>query len=90
MCAPCVPENDELVERYIHHGRVVSVLKELRGKHKSHCLCFICLRFNPDTPENCEIAQATFENCLRFGTTTPMYECPKFSVIAGHGKVRRK
>jgi hypothetical protein len=29
---------------------------ELRGKHRSHCLCFICDRFNAGKPDSCPIA----------------------------------
>jgi hypothetical protein len=29
-------------------------------------------------PENCPIAQATYENCVRFNTVTPVFECPEF------------
>jgi len=68
-----------MIERYEHHGRNVAVFTERKGKHKEHCLCFSCAKFHPGTPENCHIAQATYENCVRYGTTTPMYECPDFN-----------
>ena len=55
------------------------VFDELRGKHKVHCLCFAgCKKFKPMQKDNCEIAQATFDNCVKFNTVTPMYECPEF------------
>jgi hypothetical protein len=66
------------IEKYVHHGGEVFVFSELKGQHRSHCLCFVCAAFKPNTPENCPIAQATFENCVKFNTTTPMYECPVF------------
>jgi hypothetical protein len=56
------------------------VFDKLKGKHRSHCLCFLCDKFFPNTTENCKIAQATFENCVKFNTVTPMYECPEFRV----------
>lgn len=68
-------------EQYEHHGATVWVDSNLKGQHRSHCLCFSCESFHPGTPENCEIAQATFENCVKFNTVTPMYECPKFVQI---------
>ena len=55
-----------------------AVFEELKGKHKDHCLCFKCDAFKPMTPENCKIAQATFDNCVKFNTVTPMYECPMY------------
>lgn len=67
------------IEQYEHHGKTVSVMEELKGKHRQHCLCFAgCRRFFPESPNNCRIAKATFENCVKFGITTPMYECPEY------------
>ena len=65
--------------QYEHHGKVVWVDRRLQGLHRSHCLCFKCEKFFPGLPNNCPIAQATFENCVKFNTTTPVYECPEFS-----------
>jgi hypothetical protein len=87
MCAPCVPDNDELVEQYLHHGKMVWVFKERKGQHRQHCLCFICFKFKPGQPDNCPIAQAVYENCVKFNLTTPMYECPEFQVLPGHERV---
>jgi len=66
-----------MIIKYEHHGWKVSVRDDLKGKHREHCLCFQCKLFKPGTPENCEKAQATFEHCVKYGTTTPMWECPK-------------
>lgn len=71
----------EQYEQYEHHGEQVWVDSELKGQHRNHCLCFKCDNFKPSTPDNCPIAQATFENCVKFNTVTPMYECPKFIQI---------
>ncbi len=67
--------------QYEHHGTTVWVDASLKGKHREHCLCFACEKFRPGTPENCPIAQATFENCVKFNTTTPVFECPEFVQI---------
>ena len=64
--------------KYTHHGNVVSVDEDLKGKHKEHCLCYRCSCFKPNTPENCPIAQATLQNCLAHKLVTPVFECPKF------------
>ena len=66
------------ITHYSHHGRMVFVRNDLRGKHRDHCLCFECAKFFPGTLQNCPIAQATYENCVKFNTTTPMWECPEF------------
>lgn len=68
------------VVRYKHHDVVVAVNEELKGKHREHCLCYHCVKFAPGKEHNCPIAQATYENCVKHGITTPMYECPKFSI----------
>lgn len=68
-----------MIELYVHHSREVSVMSHLKGKHREHCLCFQgCSRFKPNTPENCAIAQAIYDNCVRFDIVTPVWECPKF------------
>lgn len=68
----------EIVE-YEHHGAMVKVREDLKGRHRDFCLCFTenCKKFKPGQPDNCPIAQATFENCVKFNTTTPMWECPE-------------
>jgi len=69
-------------EVYEHHGRLVRVRADLRGRHREMCLCYDCLKFRPDSCRaegpNCPIAQAIYENCVRFGVTTPVFECPEF------------
>lgn len=64
---------------HTHHGTTVAVQAHLNGKHKQHCLCYQgCMKFKPGTPENCPIAQATFENCVKFDIVTPVWECPSY------------
>ena len=59
----------------------VWVMVHLKGKHRDHCLCHQnCMHFKPNEPDNCEIAQANFENCVKYGTVQPMWECPKFTL----------
>jgi hypothetical protein len=68
-------------EQHEHHGATIRVDSELKGQHRNHCLCFKCGSFKPGTPENCAIAQATYENRVKFNTVTPVYECPVFVQI---------
>jgi hypothetical protein len=68
-----------MITKYEHHGQEVFVIQEQKGKHRQNCLCFLgCAKFKPRTAENCEIAQAVYENCVRFNIVTPMWECPAF------------
>ena len=65
--------------QYVHHGATVCVDEELKGKHRSHCLCFRCKRFNPGVPEtNCSTANLLYAVCIRCDVVTPVYECPLF------------
>ena len=69
-------------EQYGHHGTVVYVDKELKGKHREHCLCWNCYYFKPGVPEtNCPIANLLYAVCLAHDLVTPVYECPKFKSI---------
>jgi hypothetical protein len=68
-----------MIIQYEHHGVIVKVLDSMKGKHREFCLCHCaCKYFKPGSSENCEIAQAVFENCIKFGIVTPMWECPKY------------
>ncbi len=64
--------------KYEHHGTDVFVFGELQGLHKDHCLCYLCTKFHPCEPDNCPIAQATYEHNVKYHITTPMWECPEF------------
>jgi hypothetical protein len=64
--------------KYNHHGQEVSVFAELKGQHRDHCLCMVCDKFKPGTEDHCPIAKDTYENCVKHGLCTPMFECPKF------------
>ncbi len=69
-----------MIITYEHHGATVSVQEENKGKHREHCLCFQgCSRFKPGTPDNCQIAQAVYHNCVEFNIVTPVWECPQYT-----------
>lgn len=64
--------------QYKHHGRDVWVNLGLQQLHRAYCLCWRCKKFKPGEEDNCPIAQDTYENCVKHGTVTPMWECPEF------------
>jgi len=67
------------IEEYEHHGNNVKVRSDLKGKHRSYCLCWICNKFKPEDRENnCPIANDTYENCIKNKLVTPVWECPEF------------
>jgi len=69
-------------ESYVHHGKPVYVNKKLKGKHKEHCLCFSCDKFNPGMPEeNCPIANLNYAVCLAHNLVLPVWECPEFQEV---------
>jgi len=69
-----------MFEEYEHHRKKVWVRTELKGKHRTHCLCYSCARFDPnDVPEKkCRIANLVYAVCLAEDLTLPVWECPKF------------
>ena len=75
--------------KYEHHGEVVWVDADLKGKHTEHCLCFSCEKFKPDTPENCPIAEQNYQMCVQHSLVTPVYECPKFQAKPEADDLRR-
>lgn len=67
------------VVEYLHHGKKVYVDADLKGKHRSHCLCFRCAKFHPEDEENnCNTANLVFAIDVAFGIVTPVWECPEF------------
>lgn len=70
-----------LYERYEHWtGRPkVMVKKNLKGKHRDHCLCWNCQEFHPlDREKNCPRANILFALCVAFDMVTPVWECGLF------------
>jgi len=66
--------------KYEHHGRRVSVRRSLKGRHRSHCLCWICQKFFPDdNGKNCKTAMQLYSLCVKCGLVTPVWECPEFA-----------
>lgn len=65
--------------QYEHHGIEVAVRENLKGKHREHCLCFSCSKFNKDNPKTkCKIADSLYHFDMIHGLTTPVWECPEF------------
>lgn len=66
-------------EQYEHHGVQVWTRKDLRGLHRSYCLCHVCRKLNlTDRSKNCPIANLLYAVCVKCGITTPVFECPDF------------
>jgi hypothetical protein len=73
-----------MIIKYEHHGVMVSVRTDLKGKHREHCLCYAnCKSFKPGQSDNCEIANANFQVCLKYNITTPVFECPVYEEYVG-------
>lgn len=69
------------IARYEHHGGLVWVMSDLRGKHRDYCLCHRCTAFKPGQPDNCPQAQELYEFCVKHNATTPMWECAIFQPV---------
>ena len=67
------------IVQHIHHGRLVSVYEHLKGKHRDHCLCYACTKFNPGCENNCPIAQKLYQFDVEHDLVTPVWECPEYT-----------
>ena len=67
-------------EKYQHHPPgEVWVQSDLKGLHRSHCLCYACQLFFPhNRAKNCKLANALYDFCIEHNMTTPVWECPAF------------
>jgi len=64
-------------EVYDHHGKDVIVKSNNKGKHRENCLCYGCKKLDLENRENnCPIANAVYENCVKYDIVTPVWECP--------------
>lgn len=74
------PENPNEIIQYEHNGKMMSVIKGLKDKHKKSSLCWRnCKYFLPNEPEkNCDRAQKLLEFDEENGVTTPVWECDKY------------
>lgn len=68
----------EKIVKYQHHNELVSVMESLLGLHKEYCLCYLCDRFHPNEPTNCDIAEEVHDLDIKHSLVTPVWECPKF------------
>ncbi len=76
---------NEHYEQYEHHGKLVTVLSAVKGKHRLFCLCWNCANFHPDDRENnCPIANELYELCVKHNLVTPVFECPKFIIMGSN------
>lgn len=78
--------NTEFV-KYEHHGREVCVRKDLKGKHREHCLCHRCGKFKIGKDggsymeqrfTNCPKANEIYRLCVLLDLVLPVWECPDF------------
>jgi len=68
------------ITEYSHHGRIVKVREDLKGKHREYCLCHRCKKLNTeDRDNNCNIANTLYALDVLTGLTTPVFECPHFA-----------
>jgi hypothetical protein len=71
-------------EEYNHHGIMMVVRSDLKGKHRQHCLCFSCRHFKPsDREANCPIANALYRLNILACIVTPVWECEAFEESDG-------
>jgi hypothetical protein len=66
--------------RFVHHNpdRPVVAREDLKGAHRSLCLCHQCTKLNVTGKNNCPIAKEHFAWCIKNDTAAPVLECPEF------------
>ena len=74
-------EGKYMFEQYEHHGVMVWVDSDLKGKHRDICLCFKCKKFSFVREENCATANLLYALDVKLNLTTPVFECPEFEVL---------
>jgi len=75
---------DTRIQQYVHHGRLMSVRADLKGKHREYCLCYSCAALNlKDRNSNCSVANTLFSLGVLAGITTPVWECVRFVAAEG-------
>lgn len=62
--------------RGIFSGKPVWVNPVTEKLREKECLCFNCGNFKPDQPDNCHIAQAFFEICVKENVALAITRCP--------------
>jgi hypothetical protein len=72
--------SDVEFEKYFHHNAYVFVRSDLKGRHRSFCMCYSCEKFklDSDRASNCPIANALYHLDVLCDITTPVWECKNF------------
>lgn len=80
--------NTKEYEHYVHHGYIVFVRKDLKGRHREFCMCYDCDKFYPeDRNKNCKVANLVFELCRANDLVLPVWECSRFVYRASRRRV---
>jgi len=67
------------IVEYLHHGKLMNVEENLKGKHREYCLCYKCSKLDiSDREKNCKIANKLYQFCIDNNVTTPVFECMEF------------
>ncbi len=59
-----------------HYGKRVFVNPTTEYIRRAECLCLNCGNLKPGQPDNCQIAQALFEVCVRENVALAVTRCP--------------
>jgi hypothetical protein len=63
-------------QQQVHDGVTVWVNPTTEPIREAECLCFNCADLKPGQPDNCHIAQALYQICLRENVAFPVTRCP--------------
>ncbi|OGJ57998.1 hypothetical protein A2635_03130 [Candidatus Peribacteria bacterium RIFCSPHIGHO2_01_FULL_51_9] len=62
-----------------HFGTQVWVNPTTESMREEECLCFSCKNLKPNEPDNCPIAQALYQICVREKVALTLTRCPEWA-----------
>ena len=61
-----------------HYNHTVWVNKTTESLRREECLCLNCENLKPNQPDNCHIAQAFYQICVKENVAMTITRCPLF------------
>ena len=61
-----------------HYGQTVWVNPTTEPLRREECLCLNCDRLKPGQPDNCPVAQAFYEACVKGNVALAVTRCPEW------------
>lgn len=66
----------EQPRKEVHYGHEVYVNPTTESLRRAECLCLNCSNLKPGQPDNCHIAQAFYQVCVKENVALAVTRCP--------------